>query len=107
MELSLFALSLRLEDQERFVRDTGIENEYNVEEVSMNEDLPTKIHYEETGDHEDTFSSGFERGVEEARAKATIEAEETKKAHDSALAEAKAVTLDYEKAKTAAEYEVA
>jgi hypothetical protein len=104
-QLSLFALPNNLGYREVFEENGGTENDsHSGREASANEDWPAASHRHII----DELASGFERSIVEIREKAVIEAKEIQKVHDVALTAAKAVALEYEKARIAAmEYEKA
>jgi hypothetical protein len=110
-QLSLFALPTSVEHREVSEENAGIENGlHGVREAGANEDWPAACHghHHETRDKKDELLSESERSLVEARMKAAVEAEEIQRAHNAALAAAKAAAMEYEKAKIAAmEYEKA
>jgi hypothetical protein len=110
-QLSLFALPTSVEHREVFEENAGIENGlHSVREASADEDWPvaSQGHHHETSDINEELPSGSKKSLVEAETKAAVETEGIQKAHNAALAVAKAAAMEYEKAKMAAmEYEKA
>jgi hypothetical protein len=109
-QLSLFALPTSVEHKGLLEENAGIENVlHGVREASAEDDRPAASHgyHHGTRDIQDVLPLTFERSPMETREQVAVDAEETQKAHDAALAEAKAVAVEHEKAKIAAQQELA
>jgi hypothetical protein len=109
-QLSLFALTTSAEHQDLFEENVIIENElHGAKEASADEDLlaASHSHYHGTSDIKDELPSSCKRSLVETSTKTAVEAGEIQKSHYAALAEAKAMAMEYEKAKIAAQQELA
>jgi hypothetical protein len=110
-QLSLFALPTGVEHREVSEENPGIENGlHSVREASADEDRPaaSHSHHHETRDIKDELPSGPKRSLVKSKGNVVVEDKKIQKAHNAALAAAKAAAMEYEKAKIAAmEYEKA